>query len=106
MNKSAFVFLRATFFRWAKIIENQDLCFDLSNAPRVLSIGDAHVENFGSWRDDEGRFVWGANDFDEASEIPYPFDLVRLAASARLAPRIFMSNERVCAKILKGTKKA
>jgi hypothetical protein len=85
MKKSSFVFLRATFFRWARTIE--DLGPDLGSAPKVLSIGDAHIENFGTWRDDEGRLVWGANDFDEASEIPYSFDLVRLAASARLAPK-------------------
>jgi uncharacterized protein (DUF2252 family) len=65
-------------------------------------IGDAHVENFGTWRDDEGRLVWGANDFDEASEIPYPFDLVRLAASARLARDLFMSGQETCAAILSG----
>jgi hypothetical protein len=30
--------------------------------------------------------VWGVNDFDEAADIPYAFDLVRLATSALLAP--------------------
>jgi uncharacterized protein (DUF2252 family) len=24
------------------------------------------VENFGAWRDVEGRLIWGINDFDEA----------------------------------------
>jgi hypothetical protein len=67
MKKSAFVFLRATSFLWAKIIEDQELCFDLSNAPRMLSIGDAHVENFGSWRDDEGRLVLGCDRFRSRS---------------------------------------
>jgi uncharacterized protein (DUF2252 family) len=83
MKESAFVFLRATFFRWAKRIEN--LCPELAAAPAVLSVGDTHVENFGTWRDAEGRLVWGINDFDEAALIPYPFDLVRLATSIRLA---------------------
>jgi hypothetical protein len=85
MQDDPFVFLRATFFRWAKCIEA--LCPDLSKAPRVLSVGDTHIENFGTWRDAEGRLVWGVNDFDEAATIAYPFDLVRLAASARLAPK-------------------
>lgn len=85
MRGDPFVFLRATFFRWARCIEA--LCPDLSGAPRVLSVGDMHIENFGTWRDAEGRLVWGVNDFDEAAIIPYPFDLVRLAASARLAPK-------------------
>jgi hypothetical protein len=72
MKKNPFVFLRATFFRWAGTIDSLGLCSDLANAPTALSIGDAHIENFGTWRDDEGRLVWGANDFDEASEIPIP----------------------------------
>jgi uncharacterized protein (DUF2252 family) len=104
MKKNAFVFLRATFFRWARIIESRELCLDLADAPTALSIGDAHIENFGTWRDVEGRLIWGANDFDEAAEIPYPFDLVRLAASARLAPDLFMSGQETCAAILSGYK--
>ncbi len=83
MKKDPFIFLRATFFRWAKKIES--ICPDLKDAPAVLSVGDTHTENFGTWRDGEGRLVWGINDFDEAAVIPYPFDLVRLATSVRLA---------------------
>jgi Uncharacterized protein conserved in bacteria (DUF2252) len=83
MASDPFVFLRATFFRWVKRIET--LLPELAEAPSVLSVGDIHLENFGTWRDSEGRLVWGVNDFDEAAAIPYPFDLVRLAASIRLA---------------------
>jgi hypothetical protein len=100
MKKNAFVFLRATFFRWAKRIET--LCPELKDAPSVLSVGDTHTENFGTWRDAEGRLVWGINDFDEAAVIPYPFDLVRLAASIRLAPGIEIKNRDAAAAILEG----
>ena len=48
-------------------------------------MGDLHVENFGTWRDIEGRLIWGINDFDEVCWLPYTCDLVRLAASAYLA---------------------
>lgn len=48
-------------------------------------MGDLHVENFGTWRDSEGRLIWGVNDFDEANPLPYTNDLVRLAASAEIA---------------------
>ena len=85
MKEIPFIFLRATFFRWAQRIEK--VCPDLAEAPAVLSVGDVHVENFGTWRDAEGRLVWGINDFDEAADIPYPFDLVRLATSAFLVPK-------------------
>ena len=48
----------------------------------LLCVGDLHVENFGVWRDAEGRLVWGVNDFDEACEAAFAGDLVRLLASA------------------------
>src|SRR5439155_23452842 len=62
-----------------------EICGSLYKTPRVLAIGDLHVENFGTWHDDEGRLVWGVNDFDEASSLPYTSDLVRLAASVIIA---------------------
>jgi Uncharacterized protein conserved in bacteria (DUF2252) len=83
MAKDVFSFMRATYYRWAKIWPES--CAPLSKAPAVLAVGDLHVENFGTWRDREGRLVWGINDFDEAFQLPYTNDLVRLAASAHLA---------------------
>ena len=83
MRRDAFTFLRATYFRWAGCIEAA--CPELAATPAILAVGDIHLENFGTWRDAEGRLVWGVNDFDEAAVMPYAFDLVRLAASARLA---------------------
>src|SRR5579871_1748980 len=68
MGKDPFLFLRATCWRWAETADS--ICPDLANAPRVLSVGDAHVENFGIWRDTDGRLVWGVNDFDEAGSTP------------------------------------
>jgi Uncharacterized protein conserved in bacteria (DUF2252) len=100
MTKDPFTFLRATFFRWAGRIEA--ICPALTGAPAVLSVGDTHIENFGTWRDAEGRLVWGINDFDEAAVIPYPFDLVRLAASARLAPGRTIAMRDAAAAILAG----
>jgi len=78
-----FPFLRATFYRWMQIWP--EVCSGLATAPSVLAVGDLHVENFGTWRDSEGRLIWGINDFDEAYRMPYTVDLVRLAVSARLA---------------------
>ncbi len=49
MAEDPFQFLRATFYRWAQIWPQ--VCADLSKAPRVLAVGDLHVENFGTWRD-------------------------------------------------------
>lgn len=61
------------------------ICPDLARAPKVLAVGDLHVENFGTWRDLEGRLIWGVNDFDEAWPAAYTADLVRLLASGYLA---------------------
>ena len=83
MAQNVFSFLRATFYRWMQVWP--DHCPELAKAPRVLAVGDLHVENFGTWRDVEGRLIWGVNDFDEATQLPYTVDLVRLAVSAMLA---------------------
>lgn len=98
-----FPLLRATYYRWAEVFP--EVCPDLVRAPRVLAVGDLHVENFGTWRDGEGRLIWGINDFDEATPLPYTNDLVRLAASARLAVahgRLGSRVDDLIAEMLKG----
>jgi hypothetical protein len=55
-----------------------DIVPELADAPKVLAVGDIHLENFGTWRDADGRLVWGVNDYDEAADMPYTLDLLRL----------------------------
>lgn len=101
--KSAFPFLRASFFRWAQRWVAE--AGELAKAPRVLAVGDLHVENFGTWRDAEERLIWGVNDFDEAWELPWTSDLVRLAVSASLAVDdggFNFTTGEVCNRILDG----
>jgi hypothetical protein len=103
MRSAVFPFLRATFFRWAQIWP--EVCPECAGAPQVLAVGDLHVENFGTWRDVEGRLVWGTNDFDETCRMPYTIDLVRLAASAHLAidvERLRIDHGEACGAILAG----
>ena len=103
MAESPFLFLRATFYRWVQ--RWPEVCPDLATAPEVLGVGDLHVENFGTWRDAEGRLIWGINDFDEAYPMPYTNDLVRLAASAILAIRenhLSLDAQDACEAILAG----
>ena len=103
MAANAFAFLRATFYRWAQLWP--ETCRELCDAPAVLAVGDLHVENFGTWRDAEGRLIWGVNDFDETVTLPYTLDLVRLGASALLAIeelRLTLSARRACGAILEG----
>lgn len=102
MRESAFVFLRATHYLWLQRID--DLAPEL-DAPRVGCVGDLHVENFGTWRDAEGRLVWGVNDFDESEQLPYTSDLARLATSAVLAiedERLHVDPGDACAAIARG----
>jgi uncharacterized protein (DUF2252 family) len=103
MSADIFSFMRATFYRWLELWPER--CADLAKAPKVLGVGDLHVENFGTWRDAEGRLVWGINDFDEAFDLPYTNDLVRLAVSAHLAisaNHLVLRPADACQAILKG----
>jgi len=107
MAAAAFRFLRATYYRWLQLWPQ--VCPDLAKAPQVLAVGDLHVENFGTWRDTEGRLIWGVNDFDEAYPESYAIDLVRLAASARLAGdenELRIKPEDACEMILEGYSKS
>jgi hypothetical protein len=83
MREHFFAFFRGSFYRWAQIFPV--ICPAATTAPRVLAVGDLHVENYGTWRDAEGRLVWGASDFDEAYWLPYTSDLIRLTTSAYVA---------------------
>lgn len=58
------------------------------SAPLVLSIGDAHLENFGALRARDGSFGLESNDFDAADLDPYLWDVRRLAAAMALAARL------------------
>jgi hypothetical protein len=103
MAESAFPFLRATFYRWMQ--SWPEVCPATVKAPTVLAVGDLHVENFGTWRDLEGRLVWGINDFDETSPLPYTCDLIRLATSALIARNenhLSLPLSSVCEAILEG----
>src|SRR5579859_6727774 len=107
MANAPFPFFRATFYRWAQWWPI--ICPNLARAPVVLAVGDLHVENFGTWRDSEGRLIWGVNDFDEAFPMAYTNDLVRLAASAMLARDVQhfqLDAADACEAILTGYKEA
>jgi len=101
MADGPFPFLRGTYWRYAETLLVD--CPEIAKAPPILAVGDIHAENFGTWRDAEGRLVWGINDFDEAARMPYAADLVRLATSLVLAghdsPR---GAKAVCRVLLEG----
>lgn len=99
-----FSFLRGTFYwwlvRWDELVPEP-----VRHAPAILSVGDLHLENFGTWRDAEGRLIWGINDFDEAHPFPVTMDLVRLATSLLLAigeGHLDIDRRAACASLLAG----
>ena len=105
MGAGAFPFLRATFYRWVE--RWPKVCPWLAERDEdvLLAVGDLHVENFGVWLDSRKRLVWGINDFDEACELSFTSDLVRLAASVLLAAEaanVNASANGVCALLLEG----
>ncbi len=103
MQEAAFPFLRATYYRWVQLWSEH--CADIARAPRVLAVGDLHIENFGTWRDADGRLAWGVNDFDEVAPLPYTNDLVRLATSACLAiesEHLSLKPRQACDALLSG----
>jgi len=73
-------------------------------------VGDAHLENFGAFRTEDGRgeekVVFDVNDFDEAIQGPFRWDVVRLLTSVILGGREIgsdgMQSVRLCSAILEG----
>jgi uncharacterized protein (DUF2252 family) len=106
MREGPFFFMRATFYRWCQLwrAKARELG-DVAQAAPVAAVGDLHLENFGTWRDSDGRLIWGINDFDETAPLPWTQDLVRLAASAHLAifaDHIAVRRRAACEAILEG----
>src|SRR5262249_31737972 len=96
-------FFRATFYRWAQVWS--ELSAGSKSAPTVLAVGDLHSDNFGTWRDAEGRLIWGVNDFDEAQKLPYTVDVIRLATSGfieRGIGHLSLGTREICKLILDG----
>lgn len=73
---------------------------DLRAGPRtgvtVVACGDAHVANFGLFASPERRVVFDLNDFDEAADGPWEWDVKRLAASMHVAGRDKGMTEEQC----------
>src|ERR1700674_1762151 len=83
MAEAALTFFRGTFYRGVGVWP--EVWCELVKARAVLGVVDLHIENFGTWRDEEGRLIWGVNDLDEAWPAPYTLDLVRLTTSVYVA---------------------
>ena len=93
-----FKVLRGTYYVWlARVVERAT---DVLDTVRVPLVGDLHVENFGTWRDERQMRRWGVDDLDELGTGPWLLDLLRLAVSATLAPHIALDDAAVCDTLL------
>jgi hypothetical protein len=91
-------FLRGTYYLWlVRAAAEVPAAFARAQVPLV---GDLHVENYGTWRDHAQVRRWGVNDLDELARGSWLLDLVRLAASAVLAPHLPLGQHEVCDTVL------
>ena len=93
MVASPFAFLRGASPLWAEALRRRPAL--LRAAPgRGGLVGDLHLENFGTFRAATG-FTFHVNDFDEAFDGPWTFDVLRLLVSTLLArPELGCSGTR------------
>ncbi|SDC06763.1 Uncharacterized conserved protein, DUF2252 family [Variovorax sp. CF079] len=80
MRKSPFVFLRGSCHRFYERLAPGVL----PASPLGWVCGDLHLENFGSFKGDNGLVYFDINDFDESALAPTAWDLVRFLASVRV----------------------
>jgi uncharacterized protein (DUF2252 family) len=86
----------AAFFRGAAVVMGHDLCQTPVTGLRGWICGDAHLNNFGGFATPERRFIFDVNDFDEALEGPWEWDIKRLAASVAVTARVNGANNDAC----------
>jgi hypothetical protein len=98
MGADEYRFLRGTYYLWLTRAAAE--VPDVFATQTVPLVGDLHVENYGTWRDHDQVRRWGVNDLDELARGPWLLDLLRLAASAVLAPHLSLGDHEVCDTVL------
>uniref|UniRef100_UPI000D3912B3 DUF2252 domain-containing protein n=1 Tax=unclassified Variovorax TaxID=663243 RepID=UPI000D3912B3 len=82
LRQNPFVFLRGTCHLFYDRLPADAL---FAKAPAAWLCGDAHLENFGSYKGDDRRVYFDLNDFDEAALAPLTWELVRFLSSVLVA---------------------
>ncbi|MCA9832321.1 MAG: DUF2252 domain-containing protein [Thermomicrobiales bacterium] len=73
------------FYRGSAALMAHDLANAATTGIEVVACGDAHISNFGWYGTPERSLAFDLNDFDEASNAPWEWDVKRLATSGYLA---------------------
>ncbi len=86
-----FAFFRGTNHLYVASLRNEDALLD---APTTYVCGDLHLENFGSFKGDNGLVYFDLNDFDDGLVAPLTIDVVRVLSSVMVAAgQIGLSDE-------------
>lgn len=95
-----FAFFRGTNHLYAAALRGE-IGLD---APLSYVCGDLHVENFGSFKGDNGLVYFDLNDFDDALVAPVTVDVVRMLSSVLVAGQQYRLSEAdarvACANML------
>ncbi len=91
MRADVFVFLRGTCHLFYRRLPEVAV---LQQAPLTWLCGDLHLENFGSYKDQNRDIRFDINDYDEAALAPCTWDLVRFLTSMRFGLSRLQLNNR------------
>jgi uncharacterized protein (DUF2252 family) len=81
MRASAFAFFRGTCHLFYARVRNRGHGGVIDKAPPTWICGDMHLQNFGSYKGDNGLVYFDINDFDEACLAPCLYEFIRLLTS-------------------------
>ncbi|RSN62248.1 MULTISPECIES: DUF2252 domain-containing protein [Actinomadura] len=84
MASDPFAFYRGSACLFYADIAGDDDAWADERTARVWIQGDLHAQNFGTYMNDDGVFVFDVNDFDEAYVGHFTWDVKRLVASLAL----------------------
>ena len=84
MAAGPFAFYRGSACLFYADMERREDRWADERTSRVWIQGDLHAENFGTYMDGDGVFVFDVNDFDEAYLGHFTWDIQRMAASVAL----------------------
>ncbi|CAN7674274.1 DUF2252 domain-containing protein [Trinickia sp. LjRoot230] len=82
MRRSSWSFVRGTCHLFYSRVAQESV---LREGPVVWVSGDLHLQNFGSYKGDNGLVYFDINDFDEACLAPCLFELVRFLTGTLVA---------------------
>ena len=82
MSESAFRFFRGTCHLFYEDLSKNN---SIPSSPTSWITGDLHLENFGSYKGDNGLVYFDVNDFNEAVLSPVTWEVVRMITSIFVA---------------------